>query len=508
MNIKAVKTIEKYHMLQNANKVIVALSGGADSVALFHFLMENRARYQIEIAAAHLNHGLRAAADADEKAVRKLCEQTGVPLFVKRVDMMEGPRPRGKGTEEWGRELRYAFFSELAEQHGALVATAHTLSDNAETLLFNIARGTGLKGMGGIPPVRGFFIRPLIETTRAQVELYCATHGLSYVQDQTNFEDTYARNRIRHHVVPTLQGVNSAFLENAGALAGEMAQLYTYVQAHANTLLEGAAVPGGYACRHLLAADEVLRRHALYSILQPAGNVSRRAVALCESLLEKGGSVQVNSAYTFHVHGGVCVLKESTARAPAVANTLEYQPFSREAAHVNAVEQAIVLAKKAAEAANTTGENMQEGSMRVRGVAQKGQALQAWYELPAYPGVYHLPGGHVLRLTCVPYEEFVNNRKNSLKNAVDYDIINGIAFIRTRRSGDRFSPVNRGVSKSLKKYFSEEKIPVAVRDTLPLLCMGAQVLYLPGKGAAQNAAPTSKTKTILYITHEGPALEE
>lgn len=460
MNIKAAQTIEKYGMLHGANMVIVGLSGGADSMALFHFLYENKARYGIEVAAAHINHGLRgAAADADEGAVRALCEKTGTQLFVKHAKMLERPRPQGQGTEEWGRAQRYAFFEELAQAHTALVATAHTLPDNAETLLFNLARGTGLNGLSGIAPKRGVFIRPLIETTRGEVEEYCAQNNLAFVTDETNFEDNYTRNRIRHHIVPAMQEINPAFLSGVNALTQEMVQVHGYMVRAAQQLLQSAQVPcaqmfsvhgqNAYSCEVLLAADAVLLNQALYLLLQPTGALSRRAVELCAACLEKGGCVQVSAKYIFTVKNGVCALE----------NAVDIKPPQED---------------------------------------------NAKYEIPLAAGVYELFGGHVLTLEQLPYEKFVNNcenGKNSLKNALDYDIIKDTSFIRTRAQGDTFRPQGRGLTKSVKKYMSELKIPLNTRGTLPLIACGAKVQYIAGVGAAEDAMPTAQTKTVLYITH-------
>ncbi|MFR5628168.1 MAG: tRNA lysidine(34) synthetase TilS [Ruthenibacterium lactatiformans] len=186
--------ISQHQMLQKGDTVIVALSGGADSMALFHFLFSVQNVWGLRLRAAHVNHGLRgAAADGDAAFVRAQCAARGVP----RMDAARRLKTRAVVAER-------CLFARLAQAHGAKVATAHTCSDNAETVLFNLARGSAARGAAGIPPVRGPYVRPLLWAQRADVLAYLARCGVPHVTDATNDTDAYARNRIRHGVLPAL----------------------------------------------------------------------------------------------------------------------------------------------------------------------------------------------------------------------------------------------------------------------------------------------------------------
>ena len=201
MNRKARATIEEFSMLRQGDTVTAAVSGGADSVALLDFLC-SLTDLRLTVRACHLNHCLRGEeSDRDEQLVRTMCEQYGIPLDLRRVEVKALARERGVSIEVAAREARYAFFDELAEKYRCKIATAHTLSDAAETVLLNLARGTGIAGLCGIPPVRGAVVRPLIGCTRRETEDYCAAHGLCYVTDSTNLTDRYTRNHIRHNVL-------------------------------------------------------------------------------------------------------------------------------------------------------------------------------------------------------------------------------------------------------------------------------------------------------------------
>ena len=218
--------ISQHQMLQKGDTVIVALSGGADSMALFHFLFSVQNVWGLRLRAAHVNHGLRgAAADGDAAFVRAQCAARGVPLDE---TLLSPPENAG---EEWGRQERYAFFARLAQAHGAKVATAHTCSDNAETVLLNLIRGTGLTGLSGIAPVRGIFVRPLLDTPRQEIEDYLAGRGIPHVEDRTNTDPAHTRNRIRHEVLPLLRQLNprveEALVQTAGVLRQEDTYLHT-----------------------------------------------------------------------------------------------------------------------------------------------------------------------------------------------------------------------------------------------------------------------------------------
>ncbi len=213
--------IARYSMLPPGCAVVAGFSGGADSAALTHFLFTHREEYGIRVAAAHVNHCLRETADRDEEAARRFCAERGIPFFVRRADVAALARREGLCAEDCGRRVRYAFFRELAGDGNARIATAHTASDNAETMLMNLVRGAGTHGLSGIPPVRGSIIRPLLGLTRAETEAYCAHYRLPFVQDETNFEEDYARNRVRLGAVPVLRTLNPA-LENAMLRAADL----------------------------------------------------------------------------------------------------------------------------------------------------------------------------------------------------------------------------------------------------------------------------------------------
>ena len=241
MRDKVLDTIEKYEMIGQGDHVCAAVSGGADSAALLAFLLSLREPMGLTVTACHLNHCLRGAeADRDEAFVRELCQRWQVPLTVERVEVAELARQEHLSEETAGRKARYALFERLHRETGCKVATAHTLSDNMETVLFSMARGTGLRGMCGIQPVRDYLIRPLIAVTRQEVEAYCAENGIGFVTDSTNFSEEYTRNRIRLRLIPELYALNPALPEAFAHLIEAMGEGYELVSREAKQFLDTA----------------------------------------------------------------------------------------------------------------------------------------------------------------------------------------------------------------------------------------------------------------------------
>ncbi|MDO4270024.1 MAG: tRNA lysidine(34) synthetase TilS [Eubacteriales bacterium] len=280
------QTIAEYHMLTAEEPVLAALSGGADSVSLLLALLT----LGYPVRAFHLNHCLRGQeSDRDEAFCRRLCEARQVPLTVERVDVRAEAARRGESVETAARQIRYERLAAAA--HGMKIATAHTADDNVETMLFHLARGTGAKGLAGIPPVRGGLIRPLISVSRREVEAYLAGIGQAYVTDSSNHSDCYTRNRIRHEIVPELQKINPELAAAAGRTARLLRQDDDCLAGLAEQVVSQAAgADGAYAVQRLQAAHPAVRSRALRLIAVRAGvpqrDFSMRHVAALEALIK------------------------------------------------------------------------------------------------------------------------------------------------------------------------------------------------------------------------------
>lgn len=225
---KLVAFVRRYGLIVPGDTVICAVSGGADSTALLFGLYLLREKLDIRLEAVHFNHQLRAEeSDRDEEFVRELCHRYDIPLHVGKGQVVPGK----KGLEAAAREARYAYFATLSGK----IVTAHTANDNAETVLLHLTRGTGLKGLGGIAPVNGQIIRPMLTVTREEVLAFLQEYCLRYVTDSTNETDEFLRNRLRHRIMPLLEQENPAIAQSLSALALELRQDEGYLRRQAQT---------------------------------------------------------------------------------------------------------------------------------------------------------------------------------------------------------------------------------------------------------------------------------
>lgn len=259
---KILAAIRQYDMLTGCERVTVALSGGADSVTLLHSLKTLQGELGTELSACHVNHNLRGEeSDGDEAYVRRLCSELEVPLRVFSVDVA-GSTAKHQSTEERARELRYQAFEEMSRELGSKVATAHNACDNAETVLLNMLRGTGLKGLCGIPPVRDYLIRPLIFCTRDEIEGYCRENGLEYVTDSTNASTAYTRNKIRLELMPKLLEINPSLYEGIGRMTYALSRDSRFLEDMAKDALADAKLGDGVYSSERLSGlpDPILHR--------------------------------------------------------------------------------------------------------------------------------------------------------------------------------------------------------------------------------------------------------
>lgn len=316
MICKIRNTIEKYGLLNGVSTLSVGVSGGADSMCLLEILSKLKQEYDIIIKAVHINHNIRGdEALRDQKMVEDYCQKLGIDCRVYSVDVPALAKEMGIGEEECGRLKRYECFDNMGCD---AVATAHTLSDSIETMIFNLIRGTGLRGLCGIPAKRDNIIRPLIDCTRGEIEDYCHANDIPYVTDSTNLTDDYTRNFIRHNIVANFSKVNTAF-ESSVSSAMETIRLENESMENSkNAVLSLAKTADGYKTSVLCRTDTAVRRRTIADILSNYMNkdVEKRHIELIDEAI-KNGEGKVEIAKDLYIVVSEEVVKVESAKSVA-----------------------------------------------------------------------------------------------------------------------------------------------------------------------------------------------
>lgn len=435
----ALALIEKERLIVPRDVILAAVSGGGDSVGLLLFLWENKQQLGIsQLIAAHVNHGLRPEADEEEAFVCSLCQALGIALNIKRLSPDSTQMP-----EEWARRERYAFLQEIAAQTGAKIAAAHTEDDQAETVLFHLARGTFVHGAAGMRAVNGNVIRPFLQTSRADIRHWLSARGQTWCEDATNATMQYARGRVRHHALPALEEVHPGAKTALVRFSQEMRELSDWLGELARALLEQAACGEHcYDAAALQKAPVPVQREAVRLLILQSGAKPEKT-ALCKqicAMLESGGATEVSSNCVFRISGGrLCI----SAPQPKVQPGTWQRPFSL--------------------------------------------------------GEFTAPNGKKFKIEGLKAEKenfSAKDRKKALNFWADYDMISDNTQFRTKQPGDLFCPAARNVTKPLRKWYSEAKIPREEREKIPVLAKGSEILWVPGWGVSRTAAVSPATKRI------------
>ena len=423
MERKVLQYIRDNALLQAGDDVTVALSGGADSVALLWVLRALAPTLGITLRAAHFHHGLRGAeADRDAAFCRNLCASWNIPFSLGRGDAAARAAQSGESIEEAARVLRYDYLCRAAP---GKLATAHNADDNAETILLHLLRGTGLRGLGGIPVRRGEIIRPLLACTRAEIEALLEREGLPHVEDGTNAADDCLRNRLRHSVLPLLRAENPNLSRTLGRTAALLRAEDEYLSRLARQAEAECRADGGWSCAALRALDPVLRRRVLLGLLTGLGleDPALVYVEALERLLQAGPSASAA------LPGG------RSAR-----RTYDLLDFSEPAAQPA----------------------LDRTALRI-------------------PGRTELPDG-IGVIVCSVTKNSKISKKNLTTFALKYDMIIALEIcVRGRRPGDRLRL--SGGTKSLKALMIDRKIPARLRDAVPVLIAGETPIAVFGVGA-------------------------
>lgn len=446
---------QRHGLFPEGGLVLAAVSGGADSVSLLQALLELSERRGFSVAAMHYNHQLRGGeSDRDAAFVKKLCYDKNVPLYTGSGDVRAYGQENGFGLEASARRLRYDFFYETAVKLNAQrIATAHTADDNAETVLLNLTRGSGLRGLGGIPPRRGNIIRPMLTVTRLEVLSFLEARSLPYMEDSTNALPICSRNIIRHRVIPVLKELNPRAAEHITAAAALAREDETYLTGLAQQFIDENLKDDALDAALLAGLPLPIGRRVVRTLAGSAAAAAHvsAVLALCTSG-DVSGEVALPGRTVYREYGRIRF--DPGPRSPV---TEGFRPIE------------------------------------IR-LDPDDAGTPVW-----------MPELH-LKVTwrITKFSEKINNSFHTF--LFKYDNIYGKIVIRPRETGDKIELFGHNGTKSLKKLFIENRIPVRKRPLIPVLADDIGVLGVCGLGFDQRAA-CQPGDTALEINFEETAYE-
>ena len=454
---KVADYIEEHRLLLPGDEVTVGVSGGADSVCLLLLLDELKKDIDLIISAVYVEHGIRGEESlADGEYVRELCKKLDIPFKIKSVDVKGHSAKLHISTEEAARQLRY---EALFEDGASIVAVAHNADDNAETIIYRMARGTGIKGMCGMRPSRryedGRIIRPLLCCERSEIEGYLKKRGIAYRTDSTNNTDDYARNRIRHQILPILKELNHGTVRHINALANEINELYLNEEKRADENLSESWGEDSLSRSALLELNENERRGAIrrWLIAETGGrDISRTHIDAAIRLIGAGTGKEIS------LPGGIKLCAE--------------------------YDRLLLKRERRSHAMRALDEvRLPFGAMSVGDTCE----LEV--------------GKTVFSFKLIPYEGGEIPLKGYAK-WFDYDKITNDLVIRTRQAGDFITIDREGHRSKFQDFCINEKMTREDRDTRLLLCEGSEVLMIAGGRRGENALVDEGTSRVLEVTVE------
>ena len=460
--------IGKYRMISEGDVVLAGVSGGADSVCMLFILQKLRKEVPFRLMVMHVHHGIREDAQKDADHVEGLCRKWEIPFFLKKVDMAGYAKENGLSPEEAGRALRYQAFEEaLTGEEACKIAVAHNQNDRAETMLFHLFRGSGLRGLGSIRPVREKIIRPLLCLCREEIEAYLFEEKLAFCTDSTNGEDFYTRNKIRHHI---LSYAEEHICSNAAAHIGDAAEILAETEdfvrkqtvlAYDRCMLFGEENDVALDLTVFRKEDPFLQKGILLQYMERMTpyrkDITKEHIDALMQLTQKDGSREIFLPY------GLCAYKE----------------YDR------------LLLKR---------------TEKKKAICMKKEFREEEY-LPVtvmVPGEITVPGLGSVSFQYVSKEELFYKKEQNIPKKTytkwfDYDKITTVLVFRTRKTGDYLTIDSALRKKTVKEYMINEKIPKMQRERIYLLADGPHILWIPGYRISQYYKVNENTKRILQV---------
>lgn len=484
--------MKQQNMTERGDTIIVGVSGGADSVCLLSVLVSLREQFQWNLICAHVNHMFRDTAVRDEAYVKELCQKWSVPCEIKRVDV-EGLAKVEKLTfEEAGRKVRYAFFTELKEKYQATkIAIAHNREDSAETMLFHLFRGSRLRGLGGIRPVSGDIIRPLLHTSRVQIEAYLNAKEILWQTDETNASTDYARNHLRHIIL------KEAEKRYPGATA-RVADTANYLQQVENYVREQVEEKFSFYCRIKDSADDETT-----DCSTGKGQGETEEIIIRNELRDESDFFVSQMLYAALERCAGSTKDLTAAHVEDLCRLFQLQVGRRICLPYQ------IVAYRTAEGIALRNETKKRNAEARNGVSLEGflkevERLSAKDTFCGNEDSADRPECYIGDLGMLTFRIFSYDKSQIIPQKTytkwfDYDKITRCPVLRKRQTGDYLTISEEGHHKTLKEYFIQEKIPSYERDSIWVLAEESHIMWVVGHRISAFYKVTDNTKRVLEI---------
>jgi len=446
------KTVSDYGLLKKGDSVLVALSGGPDSVALLYLLREIRDEYRLKLASAHLDHAIRAKSSKDRQFCRELCRKLKIKFYSRRIDIKKLAKKEKTNVEETGRKVRYDYFNSLCTKYGyKKIATGHTMDDNAETVLSNLARGSGLKGLSGIPAKRGKIIRPLIELRKTEIINWLKDNRIKYMTDPTNRSIKYSRNRIRNRILPQLEAINPEIVKSLSRFSINISEDIELIDKAVVLLYENALIRSG---KSKIVLD--LQKLSGYD----------------KSLVKK-------------------VVVEAFYRLSEARKSPSFELLSR----VNET----IGGRSGTKSPLVKGiwvEKSQNQISIFKGKSENSQGIRLPLKIP---GISRMPACDWEMQTKIIRKTEVKSLKTKPSVALldNSKIID--PAVRFRKRGDRIKPFGMKGTKLLSDLFIDKKVPSFERNSIPLVVSQNEIAWAAGVIISEDFKVEQATSEVLRI---------
>lgn len=455
---KVLKFIKKNNMLNVGQSVVVGVSGGSDSMCLLNILLSIKDEYSLKLYVVHIHHGIRGkSADEDATFVENFCKNANIECEIIKYDIPAIAKEMGVGEEEAGRIKRYQSFYKKAKQCEGVVAVAHNMMDVTETVIFNMCRGTGAKGMAGIHPARDGIIRPILCLDKSEIYAYLEENNISYRVDQTNFCDMYSRNKIRINVIPYLEEhINEKTVKHIYNMAENMREITEYMERESKKLFDTYArqiKDDGYLLENeLFSLDKIVVEQVVRNVIENLAklkDITRVHVESVYELFNKNTGASVDLPYNLIASKGY---------------------------------EGVVIKK------NNSNKKIEKNDFKDM-------------EIKLGVGEYDIPGGNHL-ISISREAHYVEPREKLYTKWINCDILKDTLSLRKRQAGDYIVVGDNGARKKLKDYFIDIKVPREERDDVWLIASGHEIVWVIGYRIGANYRINEQSENIIRIEYK------